>query len=71
MRIDWHAKAVLISDIITAIHRLYIINAWWRIHVSLNRVITGWVNGLSPVGRETITWTNADLVLMVSPFMLR
>ena len=34
---------------------------WWYIYVSEKWVIIGSGNGLAPVGRHAITWTNADL----------
>ena len=35
-----------------------------RIYASVNQVIIGSDNGLSPIQRQAITWTNADLLLI-------
>ena len=35
---------------------------WYRIYASANWVSIGPGNGLSPVRRQAITWTNADLL---------
>ena len=40
--------------------------AEWRIYASLNWVIIGSDNGLSPVRRQAIIWTNA-VVLLIGP----
>ena len=38
----------------------------WRICASLNRVIIGSDNGLSPIRRQAIIWTNAGILLLLS-----
>ena len=40
------------------------IEAEWRIYASLNWVIIGSDNGLSPVRRQAITWTNVGILLI-------
>ena len=40
------------------------IEAEWRIYASLNWVIIGSDNGLSPVRRQAIIWTNAPILLI-------
>ena len=39
-----------------------LISPWWRISESANWVSTGSDNGLMPVQRQAIIWTNADLL---------
>ena len=41
-----------------------LIEAEWRIHASLNWVIIGSDNGLSPVRRQAIIWTNTGILLI-------
>ena len=41
-----------------------LIEAEWRIYASLNWAIIGSDNGLSPVQREAIIWTNAEILLI-------
>ena len=41
-----------------------LIEAQWRIYASLNWVIIGSDNGLSPVRRQAIIWTNAGILLI-------
>ena len=41
-----------------------LISPYCRIYASVNRVGNGSGNGLSPVRRQAITWTNADLLLI-------
>ena len=41
-----------------------LIEAEWRIYASLNWVIIGSDNGLSPVRRQAIIWTNAGILLI-------
>ena len=43
---------------------LSVIEAEWRIYASLNWVIIGADNGLSPVQRQAIIWTNDGILLM-------
>ena len=46
-------------------HRVYkLISPKCRIHTFVDRVSTGSGNGLSPVRRQAITWSNADLLSM-------
>ena len=40
------------------------IDAEWRIYASVNYILIGLGNGLSPVRRHAIMWTNADLCLL-------
>ena len=42
---------------------IQLIEAEWRIYASLNWVIIGSDNGLSPVRRQAIIWTNAGVKL--------
>ena len=42
----------------------WLIEAEWRIYASLNWVIIGSDNGLSPVRRQAIIWTNAGILLI-------
>ena len=44
----------------------YLIDAWWRIYVSVNWVIMGSDTGFSPDRHQAITWTNADTVVIRS-----
>ena len=44
------------------VHQL--IEAEWRIYASLNWVILGSDNGLSPVRRQAIIWTNSGILLI-------
>ena len=41
------------------------IGAWWRKYESVNRVIIVSGNGLLPVRRQSITWTNTDVLLSI------
>ena len=41
-----------------------LIEAEWRIYASLNRAIIGSDNGLSPVRRQAIIWTNVGILLI-------
>ena len=41
-----------------------LIEVEWRIYASLNWVIIGSDNGLSPVRRQAIIWTNAGILLI-------
>ena len=43
---------------------IYFIEAEWRIYASLNWVIIGSDNGLSPVRRQAIIRTNAEILLI-------
>ena len=43
---------------------LQLIEAEWRIYASLNWVIIGSDNGLSPVRRQAIIWTNVGILLI-------
>ena len=40
----------------------YLISPWCRIYASVNRVHIGSDNGLSPVRRQAVTWTNIHLL---------
>ena len=42
----------------------WLIEAEWRIYASLNWVIIGSDNGLSPVRHQAIIWTNAGILLI-------
>ena len=42
--------------------RVLLINTEWRMHASVNYNISGADNGLAPVRRQTIIWTNGDLL---------
>ena len=48
-------------------HYLKLISPLCRIYATVNWVSIGSDNGLSPVRRQAITWTNADL-LSIGPF---
>ena len=43
---------------------IYAFNSEWRIYASLNWIIIGSDNGLSPVRRRAIIWTNAGILLI-------
>ena len=43
------------------------ISPWCRIYVSVNWISIGWDNGLSPIRRQAIIWTNTGL-LSIGPF---
>ena len=45
-------------------HHCQLIEAEWRIYASLNWVIIGSDNGLSPGRRHAIIWTNAGILLI-------
>ena len=47
---------------------IYLIEAGWRIFASLNSIIIGSYNGLSPFRWQAITWTNGDLLLIGTNF---
>ena len=46
----------------------YPTEAEWRIHASVNWVIIGSGNGLSPMRRQAITWTNVDILIIIQCF---
>ena len=53
----------LTDQLILNLHKLINpISPWCRIYASVNWVIIGSGNGLSPVWRQAITWTNAGLL---------
>ena len=54
LNFNWQKKIIMS-------HLCYSLMTWWRIYTSMNWVIIGSGNGLSPV-REAITWTNAGIL---------
>ena len=54
----------LVSFTAMVSRRFNSIEAEWRIYASLNWAITGSDNGLSPVRRQAIIWTNAGILLI-------
>ena len=42
----------------------WLIEAEWRMYASLNWIIIGSDNGLSPVRRQAIIWTNGGILLI-------
>ena len=51
------------SEVNTSINS---ISPLWRIYVSMNRISIGSANGLSPIRRQAIIWTNAGILLIVT-----
>ena len=57
--------ATVLEDVTTELVSLFIsyklIETFWRIQASMDVVLIGSGNGLSPVRRQTITWTNDNV----------
>ena len=49
----------------TEVNRMYIQQTEWRFHVAVKHTNIASDNGLSPVRRQAITWTNAVISLII------
>ena len=58
------ALKILVNCSMISVKIFQLIEAKWHIHASLNWVIIGSNNGLSPVQRQAIIWTNAGILLI-------
>ena len=64
---DWWEVIICLDNGLALNRRgaiIQLIEAEWRIYASLNRAIIGSDNGLSPVRRQAIIWTNAGILLI-------
>ena len=51
-----------LQDNDSSLYMHYVIKAWWRICTPLNGVDINSDNGLAPIKRQAITWTNVDFM---------
>ena len=59
-----NALQSVVCKMFAMLFRPWLIEGEWRIYTSLNWVIIGSDNGLSPVRRQAIIWTNAWILLI-------